>query len=82
MLKDDTQRYGLLNDDALIILCTDFKIGVYTFNLACKNSDFWVQALPAWERALVAERQCGEAKRSLGTVAATAHRQLAAAPQS
>ena len=58
MLKDDTQRYGLLKDDALIILYTDFKIGVTHPNLACKNIDFW-------ERALVAERQCGETKCSL-----------------
>ena len=53
--QDDTQRYGLLKDDALTILCTDFKIGVTHPNLACKNIDFW-------ERALVAERQCGKTK--------------------
>ena len=59
--QDDTQRYGLLNDDALTILCTDFKIGVYTFNSCLYIPDHWVQALPAclyipdiWERHLAA----------------------------
>ena len=47
MLKDDTQRYGLLKDDALIKLCTDFKIGVTHPNLACKNIDFWERRLGA-----------------------------------
>ena len=47
MLKDDTQRYGLLKDDALIKLCTDFKIGVYTSKSCLYFPDNWVQALPA-----------------------------------
>ena len=40
MLNDDTQRYGLLKDDALIILCTDFKIGVYTFKSCLQKRRF------------------------------------------
>ena len=44
----------LAQDDALTILCTDFKIGVTHPNLACKNGDFG-------ERHLAA----GGAKRSL-----------------
>ena len=62
MLNDDTQRYGLLNDAALIILCTDFKIGVYIYKSFLHIPDIWVRRLAA------AKRQCGEAKRSLGTL--------------
>ena len=41
MLNDDTQRYGLLKDDALIILCTDFKIGVYISKSCLYKQRFW-----------------------------------------
>ena len=45
----------MLNDDALTILCTDFKIGVYTSkSCLCKQRSLG--------EALVAERQCGETK--------------------
>ena len=47
MLNDDTQRYGLLKDDALIILCTDFKIGVYIYKSFLHIPDIWERHLAA-----------------------------------
>ena len=50
MLKDDTQRYGMLNDDALIKLCTDFPIGIYTSKSCLQKRRFLVWALPTRPR--------------------------------
>ena len=51
MLNDDTQRYGLLKDDALIIICTNFKIGVYTSKSCLYIPDIWVRHLAAADSA-------------------------------
>ena len=47
LAQDDTQRYGLLKDDALIILCTDFKIGVYIYKSFLHIPDIWERHLAA-----------------------------------
>ena len=47
----------LAQDDALIILCTDFKIGVYTFKSCLQKRRFWGAGTACRQLAATARRR-------------------------